>query len=1700
MLPNKYIEEPERFFEGHLLESETYVGGHVESLEAGVFRSDIPEKFTIQPKAIQGLINDLDHALKFSIEVEAGKKVEDVEDYDTIRSSILSKLEDLRDNPNREDCPNIYHLDVASMYPNIMTTNRLQPDSMIDESNCATCDFNRPGKTCDKKMTWSWRGEYYPVTKGDYNMLKNTLASETFPPKFPGGRTRTFESMSSAEQMVLVKARVSEYSKKVYHKLKDRKTIERETIVCQRENPFYVNTVKSFRDRRYEYKGHQKTWKRNADQLASQGASSIEVEDARKMIILYDSLQLAHKVILNSFYGYVMRKGSRWYSMEMAGVTCLTGATIIQLARQLVEQIGRPLELDTDGIWCILPATFPENFSFKMKNGKPLHISYPCVMLNHLVHDKFTNHQYEDLIDEKSFKYAKHSENSIFFEVDGPYKAMILPTSKEENKNLKKRYAVFDDDGTLAELKGFEVKRRGELKLIKVFQNQVFKVFLEGKNLQECYTAVARVADKWLDVLYSKGTTLADEELVELVCENRSMSKTITEYGALKSTSISTAKRLAEFLGDQMIKDKGLACKYIISALPRGAPVTERAVPIAIFSAEESIKRHFLRKWLKDPGLAEFDLRSILDWDYYLERFGSVIQKLITMPAAMQKIPNPVPRVAHPDWLNKQLAAALNPYKQVKMTQFFDRSIDDERALRINEDHNLLNRAIPDMEDTPGGINQKRQKVMTNKRKDRTSRPQATQQPEVVEPLLLAGFEGIVQTSTGKDQCAYTIWLRYQKRRWRLQAAARERRKQIVGRNDEERPQRHLGALDRMHVRAAEKVAGDSLEILQILETDQIGVLKAWTLTGHSISAIKIKVPRSFYVNFRGSDMPVVEIKGCDIERAAGKLPNGQTAGNMFRLIMTENVYLNSQKEIASVTVHPSVEGLYERNISLLDRAIMSIGNICTFTETRAGALGAAMSTGFEMDSLRPSEALKNNYLTSTMHYIFVIHTTAGPREVLSIFSSGSDQAMVILFDSGRDAQGTPNVDKIYREHCRTLSEDEMSQGLFKYSNSLRFKVSTVNTENRYTRAANEAIKELKSSATGPTTVILNSPTGHHLCSKIASLDDQPRMLMASSDVLPGSLNWQYVACKAAIARFFTLRPWLEYRIMLARYGQVPICNLGDDESKTVIDMTMARQLKEQDNVLWWSESPHADQGGREQDDLTKTLETVEPVKVNNASAYSTVCIEMEVRNLVVSTMLNSAIINELEGSAATDSFAAAGDADGDMQDKEFLPPSIACFKNLIKKWWHEATLGTKEADVMIDNAVRWTQSAKSALYDKNLDMYSQRITNKAFLQLMAEFRKVGSKIIFGAPGRILIQTSKNHVGTALAYGQYIVKAIRSKPLFRFIDMQIVEYWDYLMWLDDVNYGGYCCKEIVASENQEMTIAMHWHLKTFLPPALGEVFEDWVVEFMGDMYDVKKELSEFTVTQRVVEQDEVSVSDKKISAAVDQLAIVLGKQIQQLAVRYNKWSLEGDETDDTFLSPVPPGSQLFKENPVLTLVKFLCQIFTLVSEAQVATRVMRRDLLSIMDVKDFSNTGKFEDPSQALILPRFCCSHCGDVRDLQFGRDPALAPKVSNSGTGRQFDWRCSRCDNEYNKLAIQEELVRILMEYIASYQLQDLRCGKCKRVKSTNLMDHCECSGKWVATLKKSEVQDKVKVMKDMSKVYELDLLSEAINELAVA
>ena len=224
----------------------------------------------------------------------------------------MAPLEQLRDNPNRMETPSIYHLDVAAMYPNIILTNRLQPDAIVTENDCARCDFNdggaEDGNQCQRRMKWSWRGEYYPAKRSEYNMIRNQLEREMFPvSSLHSGIVlnqqsntnvqavmKSFHDLKVSEQNALIKKRVEEYSKKVYAKKYVSKVISKESTVCQREHPFYVNTVRSFRDRRYEYKGLLKTWKKKVDEAMTEG-NLTAVDEAKKLTVVYDSLQLAHK-------------------------------------------------------------------------------------------------------------------------------------------------------------------------------------------------------------------------------------------------------------------------------------------------------------------------------------------------------------------------------------------------------------------------------------------------------------------------------------------------------------------------------------------------------------------------------------------------------------------------------------------------------------------------------------------------------------------------------------------------------------------------------------------------------------------------------------------------------------------------------------------------------------------------------------------------------------------------------------------------------------------------------------------------------------------------------------------------------------------------------------------------------------------------------------------------------------------------------------------------------------------------------------------------------------------------------------------------------------------------------------------------------------------------------------------------------------
>ena len=174
------------------------------------------------------------------------------------------------------------------MYPNIILTNRLQPSAIVDDATCAACDFNQAKNDCKRKMDWIWRGDFNPASKSDYDRTRDQLSREIVDGVI-------FTQMPQHEQEAIVAKRLKDYSRNVYKKTKVTEEIMREDVVCMREDDFYVGTVRQFRDRRYEYKSANKAWKKKV--AAAQDAATKKFCEDK--VLVYDSLQVAHKCILN---------------------------------------------------------------------------------------------------------------------------------------------------------------------------------------------------------------------------------------------------------------------------------------------------------------------------------------------------------------------------------------------------------------------------------------------------------------------------------------------------------------------------------------------------------------------------------------------------------------------------------------------------------------------------------------------------------------------------------------------------------------------------------------------------------------------------------------------------------------------------------------------------------------------------------------------------------------------------------------------------------------------------------------------------------------------------------------------------------------------------------------------------------------------------------------------------------------------------------------------------------------------------------------------------------------------------------------------------------------------------------------------------------------------------------------------------------
>jgi len=100
--------------------------------------------------------------------------------------------------------------------------------------------------------------------------------------------------------------------------------------------------------------------------------------------------------------------------------------------------------------------------------------------------------------------------------------------------------------------------------------------------------------------------------------------------------------------------------------------------------------------------------------------------------------------------------------------------------------------------------------------------------------------------------------------------------------------------------------------------------------------------------------------------------------------------------------------------------------------------------------------------------------------------------------------------------------------------------------------------------------------------------------------------------------------------------------NVVGHEHLYYTDVTFARRLWKQDAVLWWAPCPRLDLGGREMDVHTHA-EGRSSLELSFPGCYSNACLSIQAKGLAVNSIMQAALVNELEGSGRTTAFDSTG-------------------------------------------------------------------------------------------------------------------------------------------------------------------------------------------------------------------------------------------------------------------------------------------------------------------------------------------------------------------------------------------------------------------------------------------------------------------------
>lgn len=830
--------------------------------------------------------------------------------------------------------------------------------------------------------------------------------------------------------------------------------------------------------------------------------------------------------------------------------------------------------------------------------------------------------------------------------------------------------------------------------------------------------------------------------------------------------------------------------------------------------------------------MGDADIRDVLDWNYYIERLGGTIQKIITIPAALQGVSNPVPRIAHPDWLHKRMLEKNDVLKQRRINEMFSAkpksveevvehdSNDEENSDGDDDENEDLIRDIEDI-----GSNGQRTgdaRPVAHHRRKRN----ASEMDEEERTLPKTWREALGPAPTiGDSRQEIVEWVTYHKNKWQWQLQNKHQRRSTqsnkvsrteTGKSGRGNVSTTAGTIGGFIRRTQRTIIEKAWQIIQIATNDELGSFTVWAMVDDELHKIKLNMPRIFYVNKRS---PAPEEEDSVWKKVHRTLPRARPVHYLYQYIVSEKIFKDSRLGMLADLATPDIEGIYETQMSLEFRALVQLGCICAVQRSVAKQICANKATNtmdnFSIEQLEARLQSHQTYLKDggSLKRIFLYQHSSGTgkQELWGVFVPAINRAVIIFLDTVRTNQ-MPSMRNFYATE-RTAFMSTQSDPNKSPPEEIKFEVFFEVDHKLVYRHITNILTAYRSEKKGPALLCIQAGitlNKMNVAIPVASEFPQTQIFIVDDASLLVGLDWQRNGTKSMLRHFFNLENVVHLMLEQCRYYSLPIGNMPADPIMFGADIFYARMLQKHNFVLWASPTCKPDLGGREADDNRLLSEFEESMSVvqNKSGYYDDVCVELAIDSLAVTALLQASKIQEIEGASSAITFDAVPQASleemissnpasmlSSYDESALCSAAMKIMRSMVNGWLREVAIDRNVfADFQIVHFYRWIRSSTSLLYDPALRRNLNNLMQKIFLQIIAEFQRLNAKIIYADFNRIILNAGKKSVVDAISYVEYVVQSIRNKELFHSINLTYQQSWKFLLWLDTTNYSGSVAK------------------------------------------------------------------------------------------------------------------------------------------------------------------------------------------------------------------------------------------------------------------------------------------------------------------